>query len=452
MSAEQFNHIENSIKIAAEHSEPAYNEQAWELMNAKLDKEEEGKKRFFLWFVFSILSILLIVVAGFLFFDILKVPRATANENFKKLQSAHLKDGLNNSRSLNISQQRELKKSDPLLITNAINQGKNRQDKKVESVYEIGKKTVADKTSISSFSKKIKEKVTLKITNAAIGEGKGAYDLSGETVAIDENEKIEPSIYLLPFTKETTPAKFKITSAALYNFERKAGINLLPEGAKDKRIKTDRQSKKKIINTSGSFYLMGTIGADAASVKLFKYKNTTAAAKYGVGVGYQLTRKISLQTGFFTGYKKYIAGPNDYLTKDDLYWRQVQLIKVGAACLVYEIPLAVRFDFLQKSSYKLYATTGLSSYFMKKEVYDYHYFRNSAYQESGWTYTGNKSMFSILTFSAGIEKKLSNNFSLTVEPSVGLPLAGVGDGRIKLFSTALQIGFKYQPIKKHLKN
>ena len=127
----------------------------------------------------------------------------------------------------------------------------------------------------------------------------------------------------------------------------------------------------------------------------------------------------------------------------------VQITKVNAACLVYEIPLTVKYNFIQKPATAYYAAMGISSYIMKKEDYNYYYTRNSVYHETFWEYTGNKNLFSILTFSAGIERKLSSTISLLAEPSFSVPISGVGDGRVKLFSTALQIGLKYQPSKKH---
>ena len=40
MSKKQFDHIENKIREAAENSEPAFEEQAWDKMEAKLNKEK----------------------------------------------------------------------------------------------------------------------------------------------------------------------------------------------------------------------------------------------------------------------------------------------------------------------------------------------------------------------------------------------------------------------------
>jgi len=183
-------------------------------------------------------------------------------------------------------------------------------------------------------------------------------------------------------------------------------------------------------------------------VKFLNFKNSEFAAKYGVGIGYQLSKKISIQSGFYASQKKYIAGPDDYQAKPGSYWSMVQIVKVDAACLVYDIPLTFRFDFIKKSKINYYATVGISSYIMKKEDYNYYYYRYNAPREATRIYTGNKDLFSVFNLSAGIERKLSPVFYLQAEPSVGIPILGVGEGSVKLYSAALQIGLKYQPVKK----
>jgi hypothetical protein len=171
-------------------------------------------------------------------------------------------------------------------------------------------------------------------------------------------------------------------------------------------------------------------------------------AKYDIGIGYQLNKKISVQTGFNISRKKYIAGAGDYNPKAGSYWSTVEIKKVDANCLVFEIPLAVRYNIAKTASAVFYATTGLSSFIMKSEDYDYYYIRNNTWYESSHTYTGNKNLFSVWSLSIGLEKKITSAFSLLAEPSVSIPVSGVGDGRVKLFSAGIQLGAKYQPFKK----
>ena len=65
MSKKQFDHIEDSIREAAENSEPSFDEQAWTAMEARLNKEEKRRRFVFWWFA---LPALFIVGAALLFF------------------------------------------------------------------------------------------------------------------------------------------------------------------------------------------------------------------------------------------------------------------------------------------------------------------------------------------------------------------------------------------------
>ena len=126
----------------------------------------------------------------------------------------------------------------------------------------------------------------------------------------------------------------------------------------------------------------------------------------------------------------------------------MQIIKVDANCLVYEIPLTLRFDFVKRPATSFFGSIGMSSYIMKKEKYNYDYLLYNYPYQGKYDYTGNKSFFGILSFSAGMEKKLNDAFSILAEPSINIPLAGVGDGKVKLYSAGLQVGIKYHFRKK----
>jgi hypothetical protein len=66
----------------------------------------------------------------------------------------------------------------------------------------------------------------------------------------------------------------------------------------------------------------------------------------------------------------------------------------------------------------------------------------------GYTYTGNEHLFSTALLSAGIEKNITKKFAVQLEPTISIPLKGVGDGEVKLFSTSLLLGIKYKPFNK----
>ena len=85
---------------------------------------------------------------------------------------------------------------------------------------------------------------------------------------------------------------------------------------------------------------------------------------------------------------------------------------------------------------------------MKKEDYQLYYERYGIPHKATVNYTGNQNLFSVFRLSAGIEKKASKNFSIIASPGVAIPLAGVGEGEVKLYTTDIMIGIKFTPSRK----
>jgi Outer membrane protein beta-barrel domain len=206
---------------------------------------------------------------------------------------------------------------------------------------------------------------------------------------------------------------------------------------------TDKKKKQKT-NFSG-FYVFGIAGAEANSTKFLSYKKNSISPRYGFGLGYQLSRHFSLQTGFYAGAKKYIAGPNDYKVKAGSYLSTVKIITVDANCMVYEVPITLQYNWLIKPKTNYYASIGLSSYIMKKEKYSYTFERNYMQYTYPYEYTKNSHLLSSLQFSFGIEKQIAHKLYLQAAPTFNIPLQGVGDGSVKIFTTSLQVGIKYFP-------
>jgi hypothetical protein len=91
---------------------------------------------------------------------------------------------------------------------------------------------------------------------------------------------------------------------------------------------------------------------------------------------------------------------------------------------------------------------------MKKETYNYFYKHNA----TGPTYTQkwtlqneNKHLFSVLTFSGGYQRNISNRFFISAEPYIKIPLSGVGFGKVKLNSAGAQFTIGVKPFVKKTK-
>ena len=90
------------------------------------------------------------------------------------------------------------------------------------------------------------------------------------------------------------------------------------------------------------------------------------------------------------------------------------------------------------------------SFFIRKdEKYDYQYkTAYGPYTHKTEIKDKNKHYFAVLTLSGGYQYQLNKRISLQAEPYVKLPLAGVGEGKIKLNSAGILFTATVKPFAK----
>jgi hypothetical protein len=291
-----------------------------------------------------------------------------------------------------------------------------------------GAEKINPKNSISIISK---VKATAKIKSGTIKEGNDANENITQII------NPEPPKSDLVNKEDEDVVVIKVDAAKKSDKEIEKIIDSVAE-----KLQSDKKLKKKI----SRFYIVAAGGAEVNGVKLFSAGKITS--REGLGLGYQLNKNISLQTGFYISSKKYKATGSDYKTKPGSYWNIVDIKTIDANCRVYEIPVTVLYNFTPGKKINIFASASLSSYIMKKEDYQLYYERYGTPHQAAVNYTGNQNLFSVIRLSAGIEKKVSKNFSIIGSPGIAIPLAGVGEGEVKLYTTDIIIGIKFTPSRK----
>lgn len=166
----------------------------------------------------------------------------------------------------------------------------------------------------------------------------------------------------------------------------------------------------------------------------------------GLMAEYYLCNRMSVIVGGLYSTKNYTADGYQYKSEtNSLPHNKVPSYVIGN-CNVIEVPVLVRYKFLRKATYNIYASSGLLSYIMLKERYTYVY--NATATSKGWSaphevINQNRYFFSIFTASIGIEKYLNERWSVQAEPYVQVPLSGIGDGRIMLISSGAYFTVKH---------
>jgi hypothetical protein len=434
-SEKLFEHTEHKIKEAAENNQIVFEEDSWVKMEALLDKDDKKKPLAWLWFLLPLTIITIIAVY-------------TASQNKKNENSTTKNLSTTNKKEPIVSSQISgSKKATLSIVDNSVVKNKlepiatsiNADDKKSNITKAIIQRKDRNHNAVKRFTKATK-----------VNEEGVVNSYSKTDKKIIENSKKKITIKNAEVS-EDEPVGVNATGVEKSNelLAKKINTAIDTIAKKDSNIIVKKTAEvKKKYKKLARFYILASAGVDAGSVKLLSFDNSRFVPKYGIGIGYNITQRLSAQIGFYSAKKKYLAGPTDYKAKAGTYISNRTLTKVDAACLVYELPISFRYNFLQKKSLSAFASIGLVSYIMKNEDYNYFYKYYGTEVSRAYSYSGNKHLFSNLQISTGVEKSISKHIALQLEPAVSIPLKGVGEGSVKLFSTSLLLGIKYRPFNK----
>lgn len=163
----------------------------------------------------------------------------------------------------------------------------------------------------------------------------------------------------------------------------------------------------------------------------------------GLNIEYHLNSKFSITSGFAYAKKLYFADENIESYNTNPNWI---LDRVNANCDVIDIPINLNYYVSGREHSGLVFSAGLSTYLMLREDYDILY-------EQPWPErtlsirNENDHFLSIFNASVGYKKILSPTLSIQAEPFIKLPLQGIGEGNIDLFTSGLRLTLKYNQIK-----
>jgi len=425
------------IKEAAEHYHPGYDDKAWEKMEQLLDEhlpqKKERKKIFF------ILPSLLLV--GILVFFMVM--------NNKKSESPNIAENLslknNTEKSLSekpvLNSKEKASSSSTRLVKPSSDENKNGHCSVVVSQK-------AKSVSTSSIDAN-KEQTPFYDSNSGIKENDVKQPTVSKTNNVDEKTEATSSVELKVETANKNDSTTRFTN--INNSKSKVtDQTIVTENEKEKTTPAIKKSKKTSSGFANNFGVSISAGPDISGVHANKIGRLTAI--FGAGLNYSVSKSFSIRSGFYISKKIYSVDGNDYdLQGGNTGYASLQ--NVEANCTVYEIPLKIDYNFKKLKNHNWFVSTGLSSYLMKKENYDY-YYKTPAGQLYNKDYTinnKNKHFFSVLSLSAGYQYYLNNQFSIAAEPYINLPLKGVGEGKVKLNSGGILMTLKMKPFLKNEK-
>jgi len=466
----QFEEFDDKVKQAAEHHHPAYDEKAWMKMEKLLDKhlppEKEKKRRFIFFLLFFLL------LGGSTWLLVSKPLQGS-----RKMAAAKPVSVQNSTAETGKTNPAEIIQKNPVeaVPNNSVEPvEKNVTDVAANKLPPTNRPVTYNKTDNNppdnlKNSQAGKADITFagrsnaKDVTAPPGQQKSKpADINNDDAKKNVNQTAVESL-LSPSQPVTTNIVSQANQQVVN--ENKPVPSLTNTAVDEKKddqkntviANTDEQRKKETSSKkataknkkNNSFFFSLSAGPDMSFVSSGKAGTTKLLA--GGGLGYTFNNRFTVRTGFYTARKIYTAEPGAYNPPANFWTYYPYLEKVDADCKVYEIPLSLSYNFGNKPKQNWFASAGVSSLLMKKETYNYFYkYTPSAPTVTRkWTIENqNKHYFSVLTLSAGYQRRIGKQVFITAEPYLKLPLSGVGYGKVKLNSGGVLLTIGINPFTK----
>lgn len=307
-------------------------------------------------------------------------------------------------------------------------------------------KNIPEPTTAKSSQSLLETIPDKKINDPEITNKQAATQSTVETGAINSNAALSNTNNGINTIKLTPDSGSGKADAGI--LEQKKDSTIQPVVAKNDTLTKDNNTPKtnKSTDSKFSFALVG--GMDASTVK-FRY-SSKAGINAGFMTGYHFNETWSLHTGVLFTKKNYSMAGEDFHAPKGSWVANYKLTMVEGYCNMWEIPLLIRYKFNGSAKRGFFLSTGISSYFMTRENYNYSYYWNGQPITRNSNYpTGNTHLLSILKLSGGWRKSIGPGTSILIEPYAALPLSGLGYGSIRLSSFGLNFSLQLrQPYEK----
>ncbi|HMK18019.1 MAG TPA: hypothetical protein VK492_07470 [Chitinophagaceae bacterium] len=435
----QSENFDKKIKDSLSQRPPGYDSPDWDKMETLLDKhmpvDKKDRRRIF----FILFSFLLLGGGAFLVWQ---------NSTSNKKELAEIKSPKQNSATIENSKPENIGTNKDANTSQLPNNTGERSaetnidpDKDFQTNALIAKadKNKKTSTSVNKKANKTKQKSSDQTIDELI------KDTEPEKTLIEDLTKSENESTITE-KKESVkePEVEKAKTENKIDEQKVETKKTEPVAAK----KTDSKKQKNNSSFANNFFVSVSAGPDLSKVG----DNTgEVRAVYGAGIGYQISKKFSVRTGFYAARKVYTADPGDYHPPNNFWGYYPNLENIEANCKVYDIPITVDYTISSNKKQSWFASVGLSSLLMKEETYDYYFKPN--YSPTYITYTKtinnqNKHYFSVLNLSGGYTRVLNKNISLQAEPYLKIALDGVGYGKVKLNSGGVLFSAVIKPFAK----
>jgi len=170
-----------------------------------------------------------------------------------------------------------------------------------------------------------------------------------------------------------------------------------------------------------------------------------ADAKSGTNIGLLFSagifNKITISTGANYAVMPYNTNIANYHSS---YSFKTNPSQIEADCRALDIPINIDYQLYNKHQNKFSIGTGLSSYIMMHESYDYYYSDPTTKGPTAYTVPNHgKYFFGIANIQATYTRQVNSKFGVSVQPYLKLPLTNIGYSQAKLQTAGVAVGLSW---------
>ncbi|HUZ61641.1 MAG TPA: hypothetical protein VMU83_22885 [Hanamia sp.] len=428
------------MKDAADHYHPAYDDNAWEKMEQLLDQHlpQKKKRRKIIFFLLPML------LAGGLIFYIVAENGGKGAPPAQEVTSIKGKA----EKSISVPLPSNTSSEEPKI--NQLSSGRKENLSQIPHIN--SQKNTTGVTGINSTYPIEKNKKENNLNNNNVtpqdetimnqGDAAHDYDKNNSAVELPSTSSSVSSSNLKDISNQKENKQDTLLNIPVV----KEPENIV-KTEKGQKTPTKKETKRSKNNFTKNLGISVSAGPDISGVQLDNPGRI--AINLGLGVSYAVSPLFTLRTGFYATKKIYSVGPDNYQATagtGNYYY----LENIDANCFIYSIPVNINYNFKKVKNHNWFLSTGLSSYLMKRESYEYYYKYPSGQTDTkDWTiHNQNQNFLSILNLSGGYQYFFNNRISVMAEPYINLPLSGVGAGKVKLKSGGILFTLTVKPFLK----
>jgi hypothetical protein len=223
-----------------------------------------------------------------------------------------------------------------------------------------------------------------------------------------------------------------------------ASVDILPKTSSGNPIGSTAKPGKKGVSKAGLAYHPQFALSVIASPELNgvnSLQQNTAGSNFGVLFSVGVLKKFTVSTGATYSTKPYATAFANYHTS---YKFKTNPQSITADCRVLDIPINVDYQVYSKHRNKISIGSGLSSYIMMHESYEYNYADPATVGPEYFNVKNpNKYLFSILNLQATYQRQINSKVGISLQPYLKLPLSTIGVSQVRLQTAGLAVGLNW---------